>query len=92
MTLRAILPILHRSTQYRPGDTLPADDARTVDAWIEAGSATWVDDEEPAAPAAKAKCKTAQPGITGKSSDGDPEALAGRIPDKPERKRKRKKV
>jgi hypothetical protein len=62
-----------------------------VEAWIEAGSAAWIDDEETTKPP-KAKRMTAQPGRTGLSSDGDPEALVGRIPDKPERKRGGKKA
>ena len=90
MTLRAMLPILYRSTQYEIGSTLPADDARTVEAWLEAGSAKWLSDEE-AAPAPKAKAKTAQPGLTGKSSDGDPEALVGRVTDTPQRRKRASK-
>ena len=62
-----------------------------VEAWIEARSAAWIDDEETTKPP-KAKRMTAQPGRTGLSSDGDPEALVGRIPDKPERKRGGKKA
>lgn len=86
MTLRAMLPVLYRSTQYRAGDALPADDQATVNAWLEAGSAKWVDDEEPSKPKPKARLKTAKPGLTGSSSDGDPEALVGRIPDEPRRR------
>lgn len=45
--LKAKLPVLYRSTQYKAGDALPADDAAMVEAWLGAGSAAWVDDEEP---------------------------------------------
>lgn len=87
MILRARLPILYRSTQYRIGDPLPADNADTVAAWLEAGSAYWYDEEQEAHAPVKAKMATAPPGLPGISSDGDPEALSGRAPDRPERKR-----
>lgn len=90
MKLTAMLPVLYRSVQYEAGDVLPADDQATVAAWIEAGSAKWLEDEE-AKTAPKAKPVTAQPGLTGLSSDGDHEALVGRIPDEPKRKRGGKK-
>ena len=79
--LKAKLPVLYRSKQYRAGDILPADDAAMVEAWIEAGSAALVDDEE-AAPEkpAKAKPASATAGMPGLSSDGDPDALIGRVP------------
>lgn len=91
MTLKARLPILYCSAQYGVGDALPAGNAALVEAWLESGAAVWLDDEA-ATEAPKAKPAAAQPGITGKSSDGDPEALVGRVPDKPERKRSRKKT
>lgn len=91
MTLRARLPVLYRSTQYRPGDVLPADDDAMVAAWLETRAAVWLDDEAVTA-APKAKPAAAQAGLTGKSSDGDPEALVGRVSDRPERKRSRKKA
>lgn len=87
-----MLPVLYRSKQYEAGDALPADDQDTVAAWLEAGSAKWLDDEGAEAPAPKAKRKAAQPGLTGTSSDGDHEALVGRIPDEPKRKRGGKKA
>lgn len=83
MTLRALRPVLYRSTQYRAGDALPADDTATVEAWLEAGSAAWIEDEE-AVKAPKAKSRTAVAGMPGLSSDGDREALVGR----PKRRRK----
>jgi len=79
--LKAKLPVLYRSKQYRAGDILPADDAAMVEAWLEAGSAAWVDDEEPAPEKpAKAKPASATAGMPGLSSDGDPDALIGRVP------------
>lgn len=90
MTLTAMRPVLYRSRQYEAGDTLPGDDLATVAAWLEAGSAKWLDDEAAVAPAAIVKMAAAQPGLPGISSDGDPEALVGRAPEKPV-SRKRKK-
>ena len=52
MSLIAKIPILYRSTQFKPGDILPADNSRMVEAWLEAGSAAW--DEAAAAPEAPA--------------------------------------
>ena len=86
MTLKAILPVLYRSNQYRPGDVLPADNREMVDAWLVAGSAVWQDEDAIPAAAPKAKRATASPGTTGISSDGDPEARVGRLPETPERK------
>lgn len=92
MILKATRPVLLCNTQYRAGDTLPADNELMVEAWLEAGSAVWTDEEETAPEeAAKAVPVTAPPGQPGLSSDGDPDALIGRIPDKPPRKRSTRK-
>ena len=97
MTLTAMHPVLYRSHQYSAGDALPGDDAATVAAWLEAGSAAWLDEEASDQPAPKAFAAVAQPGRTGISSDGDPEALVGRVPArtaeaiKPQRKKTVKK-
>ena len=81
MILKAKLPVLYASRQYRPGDTLPVTNALLVDAWLESGAAQWVDDEDtPTKKAPKAKPVTAEAGLPGKSSDGDPEALVGKVP------------
>jgi len=83
-TLRAKLPILHSSKQYRVGDALPAGNEALVSAWLESGAAYW-DEVESHKKAPKATLATAEPGLPGRSSDGDPEALVGK---KPVRKRK----
>lgn len=44
MTLVATRPVLYRSTQYRAGDALPADNQAMVEAWLEAKSAKWKDE------------------------------------------------
>lgn len=88
MILTATRSVLFRSMQYEAGDALPADNQTMVDAWLNSRSAVWKDDEEDPATPRKAKRATAPPGTTGISSDGDPEARVGRLPDRPERKRK----
>ena len=70
---------------------MPADNQAMVDAWLDAGSAVWKDEDEETKTPPKAKRATAPPGTTGTSSDGDPEARVGRLPDKPERKSAPKK-
>jgi hypothetical protein len=88
MILKATRPVLLCNTQYRAGDTLPADNELMVEAWLEAGSAAWVDDEEPVPEKpAKAKPASATAGMPGLSSDGDPDALIGRVPTRGRKKK-----
>ncbi len=85
--LTAICPILYLSRQYRVGEELPANDPGMVEAWTVAGTAAWL----PArGSAAKAKLRTAEPGLSGQaavseSEDGD--NLAGKIPKTSARRR-----
>ncbi len=79
-SLTAICPILYLSHQYKVGEELPANDPGMVEAWTAAGTAAWLPVKEPAA---KAKPRTAEPGLPGQaafseSEDGD--NLAGKIP------------
>jgi hypothetical protein len=85
-----MIPVLYCSRQYKTGDALPATDKALVDAWIEAGSAIWIDDEEIPAVRAKAIPASVPAGIYGRSSDGDPEAVMGRVPVKGVRARRKK--
>ena len=39
--LTALRPILYLARQYKVGESLPANDAEMVEAWIAAGSAEW---------------------------------------------------
>lgn len=48
MRLVAKRPVLYRSTQYRAGDALPADNPAMVEAWLDAKSAEWVDEADDA--------------------------------------------
>lgn len=62
MRLIATRPVLYRSTQYRKGDALPADNAAMVEAWLEAKSAEWEEDvQEAPAPAKKAEPDAEKP-------------------------------
>lgn len=90
MRLIALHPILFRSVQYRIGDALPADSEIMVGAWLAAGSAAWEEDGQGAVPK-KARLATAPPGTAGKSSDGDPDARIGHLPNMEQRKKPRKK-
>ena len=86
MSLRAKLPILYKSKQYRVGDTLPATDDRMIAAWIKSGAAFW-DEVDVHEKEHKAQAVTAEAALPGKSSDGDPEALVGKVPKRAPRKR-----
>ena len=81
--------ILHLSHQYKPGDILPANYPDMVEAWIEAGTAAWVD-EEALKPKPKASLAAAISGLVGRavSSESDGEAdLVGRVPQTEARKK-----
>lgn len=78
MTLRAKAPVLYASRQYRVGDALPGADEQLVAAWLETGVAYW-DEVDVHTPAPKARPASDQ-GMPGKSSDGDPEAKVGKVP------------
>lgn len=92
-TLVALFPILYRSRQYQIGDKLPTNNPDMVNAWIEAGTAKWVDATEadtPSVPAAKAVPKTAEPGLGGQTSAGtetDGDDLVGKVPKTSRRKK-----
>lgn len=73
--------ILYNSTQYKPGDVLPANDPEMLAAWLEAGTAKWLD--ETVVNSMKAQSVTALAGMYGTavSSDSeDGEDLVGRVP------------
>lgn len=73
--------ILYNSTQYKPGDELPANDPEMLAAWLEAGTAKWLD--ETVVNSMKAQSATALVGMYGtavSSDSGDGEDLVGRVP------------
>ena len=67
MKLVAVYPILYGARQYEVGDELP--DSEMKQTWLDAGTATLVEDE-PEAPAPRAQMLTAQPGQIGISNSG----------------------
>lgn len=89
MKLVAIYPILYRSRQYEVGESLPADDAAMVQAWLDAKTAVW---QEEKTPKGKAKSVTAQAGLAGQSLNGETDDnVVGRVPKTPTRSKGAKK-
>lgn len=85
--LTAVYPVLYLSRQYSVGEELPTNDPEIVEAWVAAGTAVWMPDMDPAA---RAKPRTAEPGIPGQaeySEAEDRDDLAGKIPKTRARKR-----
>lgn len=79
--------ILHGAKYYAPGEELSTKDAELMQCWLLSGAARLVKTEEPAKKKGKATLQTAEPGLPGKSSDGDPEALTGKVPKTPQREK-----
>lgn len=89
MKLVATYPILYRSRQYGIGDSLPADDAEMVQAWLDAKTAAWKKEEEPKV---KARPVTAEAGLAGQSPNGETsDNVVGRVPKTPARNAGRRK-
>lgn len=81
--------ILYNSKHYKPGDVLPANDPDMLLAWIDAGTAAWVDAKE--LEREKAIPVTAVAGIYGSSTSSDSdngENLVGRVPANSSRNKK----
>jgi hypothetical protein len=90
MKLIATYPILYQSTQYEVGQTLPTHDTVMVQAWLDAGTAVWQEDEM--SKPAKARPVTAETGLAGESANSEtPENLVGKVPKTPARSRGGKK-
>ena len=62
--LTAKTSILFESKMYKPGEELPVKNPAMVEAWLEAGTAVFIDDEQTKTPA-KARPRTADPGQPG---------------------------
>lgn len=91
MKLIAIYPILYRSTQYKVGQSLPADDEKMVKAWIGAGTAEWREDSGEEKKPVKARPVTAESGLAGESKNGETaENLVGKVPRTPARAKAKK--
>lgn len=90
MKLIALYPILYHSKTYRIGEELPPNDADMTAAWLEAGTAKWMDEAPEPKKAAKAVLAAAEPGVSGTAQGGEaaPENLAGKVPKTQRRSRK----
>lgn len=73
--------------EYRPGDTLPSEDAERAASWVESGSAMWRDGDPPTY--IKAKPAAAEAGLPGLAVGGEAtgDNLAGKVPVTHERRR-----
>lgn len=99
--LIAKYPILYLSKQYDIGEELVANNPEMVKAWLDAGTAEWVEDEESVSdgttdeksgeelPPAKATPVVAEAGLAGDAVGAETdENLVGKIPKTPTRARK----
>lgn len=88
MKLIATYPILYQSRQYKVGEELPANNEEMVNAWTDAETAVWMEDQEPAP---KANPVTAQAGLPGSSvgTESDDDNLVGVVPKTPARKKEK---
>ena len=99
--LIAKYPILYLSKQYDIGEELVANNPEMVKAWLDAGTAEWVEDEESVSdgtkdekseeelPPATATPVVAEAGLAGDAVGAETdENLVGKIPKTPARSRK----
>ena len=87
--LTAQTSILFESKIYKPGEELPVKNPAMVEAWLEAGTAVWIDDEQKETPV-KARPRTAepgQPGVAVHSESENGENLVGKVPKTNRRKK-----
>lgn len=88
--LTAKTSILFESKIYNPGEELPVKNPAMVEAWLAAGTAVFIDDEQTKTPA-KARPRTAepgQPGVAVHSESANGEDLVGKVPKTSSRKKK----
>ena len=88
--LTAKTSILFESKMYKPGEELPVKNPAMVEAWLAAGTAVFIDDEQTKTPA-KARPRTAepgQPGVAVHSESENGENLVGKVPKTNSRKKK----
>ena len=99
--LIAKYPILYLSKQYDIGEELVANNPEMVKAWLDAGTAEWVEDEESVSdgttdekseeklPPATATPVVAEAGLAGDAVGAETdENLVGKIPKTPARSRR----
>ena len=80
--------------QYNPGEFLPADRLEDTAAWIEAGTAMWVQEDYHPPSGVAARPVTAEPGLPGIAVGGELTAndLVGKSPDTEERRRRKRRA
>lgn len=89
-TLVATYPILYLAHQYKVGDVLPANNASMVNAWLEAGTAKWINETEPVQEPPKGKLTVAEPGLPEAnvvSNSPSHDNLVGKVPKTSRRKK-----
>lgn len=93
--LTAQTSILFESKMYKQGEELPVKNPVMVEAWLAAGTAVLIDNEQTEAPktpkAPKARPRTAEPGLPGvavHSESENGENLVGKVPKTNSRKKK----
>ena len=98
--LIATASILFESKLYGVGDKLPTHNATMVNAWIEAGTAVWVEktvseqksEQETEQKPVNAKPMTAEPGLAGQAVSSETETgenLVGKVPKTASRSKKK---
>lgn len=82
--------ILFEGTIYDPGEELPTKNPAMTEAWLEAGTAVWVDDkaEDTKVEAKPCTAETGLPGAAPESEAEDGDNLAGKVPKTNARKKK----
>ncbi|MCD8364771.1 MAG: hypothetical protein LUC83_02960 [Clostridiales bacterium] len=88
MTLIALRSVLYQSKLYRAGQELPTNNAAMAEAWVNAGSAKWVDEDAEQTKTVKPKARraAAEPSAEGRSDSGTVEQ--GKVPKTPARAKK----
>lgn len=81
--LIAKAPILFESKIYEVGEELPTKNPQIVEAWVEAGTAVWKENDMSEEEPVKARAATAEPGLAGQalvSESETSEDLVGKVP------------
>lgn len=83
VALRSLRYMIVDNQRYAPGDRMNVSPEKAK-ALLDAGSAIFY---EANAPKVRARPVTAQAGLPGRASDGDPDALVGKLPKRSRRKK-----
>ena len=91
--LIAKTPILFESKIYEVGEELPTKNPQLVEAWLNAGTAVWIENNVSEEKPVKVRRATAEPGLTGQALISESETgedLVGKVPKTTARTRKKK--